>query len=173
MENTKLIITPKTKVQQLIETYPQLEEVLTDYVPSFKKLKNPVLKKTVASVSTLQQMASMGSVKVEDLINRMRKKVGQNNITIEKNMGYVMEKPIWFNEEKVVTEFDVREILAAGEHPVNQVISEVAKINSGDIYKVIAPFLPAPMIDKITALGFKHWIVNESDNLYTIFFYKS
>ncbi len=173
MKNTKLIITPKTKVQQLIETYPQLEDVLTDYVPSFKILKNPVLKKTVASVSTLQQMAGMGSVKVEDLINRMRKEVGQDNITIEKDMGYVMEKPVWFDEEKVVTEFDVREILAAGEHPVNQVVSEVAKLNSGDIYKVIAPFLPAPMIDKITALNFKHWVVNESNNLYIIFFYKS
>ncbi len=118
-------------------------------------------------------MAGMGSVKVEDLINRMRKEVGQDNITIEKDMGYAMEKPVWFDKEKVVTEFDVREILAAGEHPVNQVISEMAKINSGDIYKVIAPFLPAPMIDKITALGFKHWVVNESDNLYIIFFYKS
>ncbi len=173
MENSSLIITPKTKVQQLIEVYPQLEEVLTDYVPSFKKLKNPVLKRTVASVSTLQQMAGMSTVSVEDLINRMRKEVGQDNIKIEKDMGYTTDKPEWFNEEKIVTEFDVRDILAAGEHPVNQVISEVAKLSSGDIYKVIAPFLPAPMIDKVTALDFKHWVVNESDNLYLIFFYKS
>ena len=173
MENSSLIITPKTKVQQLIEVYPQLEEVLTDYVPSFKKLKNPVLKRTVASVSTLQQMAGMSTFSVEELINRMRKEVGQDNIKIEKDMGYTTDKPEWFNEEKIVTEFDVRDILAAGEHPVNQVISEVAKLSSGDIYKVIAPFLPAPMIDKVTALDFKHWVVNESDNLYLIFFYKS
>jgi len=118
-------------------------------------------------------MAGMGTVSVEELINRMRKEVGQDNIKIEKDMGYTTDKPEWFNEEKIVAEFDVREILAAGEHPVNQVISEVAKLSSGDIYKVIAPFLPAPMIDKVTALDFKHWIVNESDNLYLIFFYKS
>ena len=61
-----LIITPKTKVFQLIETYPQLEDVLIDYVPAFKKLKNPVLRKTVAKIATLQQAASVGGVKVEE-----------------------------------------------------------------------------------------------------------
>ncbi len=172
MGTTKIIITPKTKVQQLVEEYPQLEDELFTYVPSFKKLVNPALRKTVFGVTTLQQVAAIGNVNVEELINKMRKEVGQDNLIIEKDMGYSTDKPEWFSEDKIVTEFDVREILAAGEHPVNQVTSEVVKLNSGDIYKVIAPFLPAPMIDKVTALGFKHWVVNESDNLYIIFFCK-
>ena len=46
-----LIISPKTKVLQLIETYPQLEDVLIEYAPAFKKLKNPVLRKTVAKIA--------------------------------------------------------------------------------------------------------------------------
>ena len=45
MEN-KLIITPKTKVLQLIEAYPELEEVLISKVPAFEKLRNPLLKNT-------------------------------------------------------------------------------------------------------------------------------
>ena len=51
----KLIITPKTKVLQLIEAYPHLEDVLIEYVPAFKKLKNPILRNTVAKIATLQQ----------------------------------------------------------------------------------------------------------------------
>ena len=39
MENHKLIISPKTKVLQLLEAYPQLEDLLIGYVPAFKKLK--------------------------------------------------------------------------------------------------------------------------------------
>ncbi|MFH0843803.1 MAG: DUF1858 domain-containing protein [Bacteroidota bacterium] len=54
MEN-QLLITPKTKVLQLIETFPELEEVLINAVPAFEKLKNPVLRKTVARIATLQQ----------------------------------------------------------------------------------------------------------------------
>ncbi len=34
---------------------------------AFKKLKNPVLKRTVAKIATLQQAATVGNVKVEDL----------------------------------------------------------------------------------------------------------
>ena len=73
-----LIITPKTKVLQAIEAYPQLEQVLIEFVPAFEKLKNPVLRNTVARVTSLQQAAAVGKVKVEDLINRLRSEIGQN-----------------------------------------------------------------------------------------------
>lgn len=41
----KLIITPKTKIYDLLESYPHLEAVLIATAPQFKKLKNPVLRK--------------------------------------------------------------------------------------------------------------------------------
>ena len=53
-------ITPKTKVLELIEAFPQLEDVLIDYVPAFEKLKNPVLRWTVGRITSLQQAAAVG-----------------------------------------------------------------------------------------------------------------
>lgn len=170
--NNELIITPKTKVLQLIESYPQLEDVLIDYVPAFKKLKNPVLRKTVARIATLQQAASIGNVKVEDLINRLRKEVGQDSFSENTNTDYNYQKPEWFDKNKITTEFDVREMLSAGEHPVNQVIADLNKVQPGSIYKLIAPFLPAPLIDKASSLQIEHWIVKESKELFIIYFYK-
>ena len=87
METHKLIISPKTKVLQLIETYPQLEDVLINYVPAFKKLKNPILRKTVAKIATLQQAAVVGNVKVEDLINLLRQEVSLLRIVTGKQIG--------------------------------------------------------------------------------------
>ena len=58
-----LIITPKTKVLELIETYPELEDILIEIAPAFKKLKNPILRKTVAKIATLQQAAAIGNIK--------------------------------------------------------------------------------------------------------------
>jgi hypothetical protein len=49
MEN--LIISPKTKIYELLEAYPQLEETLIALAPPFKKLKNPVLRKTIAKIT--------------------------------------------------------------------------------------------------------------------------
>lgn len=171
--NIELIITPKTKVLQLIDTYPQLEDVLIEYVPAFKKLKNPVLRKTVARIATLQQAASIGNVKVEDLINRLRKEVGQDSFSENTSSDYNYQKPTWYDEKKIMTEFDVREMLAAGEHPVNQVIADLNKMQAGSIYKLIAPFLPAPLIDKASSLQAEHWIVKESEELFIIYFNKT
>ncbi len=66
----------KIKVLELIETYPELEDVLIEYAPAFKNLKNPVLRRTVAKIATLQQAAAIGGVKTEELINRLRKRGG-------------------------------------------------------------------------------------------------
>lgn len=171
--NNQLIITPKTKVLQLIEIYPQLEDVLIEYVPAFKKLKNPVLRKTVARIATLQQAASIGNVKVEDLINRLRNEVGQESFTAVTGSEYNYSRPGWYQEKLIETEFDVREMLSAGEHPVNQVIADLNKMSSGSIYKLVAPFLPAPLIDKASSLQVQHWINKENEELFTIYFYKN
>ena len=86
---------------QLIETWPQLEDVLIDYVPAFSKLKNPVLRKTVAKIATLQQAATIGNVKVEDLINRLRKEVGQDLLKETEHGGYNTARLWWVNEQKI------------------------------------------------------------------------
>ena len=166
-----LIITPKTKVLQLIESYPQLEDILIEYAPAFKKLKNPVLRKTVAKIATLQQAAAIGNVKVEELINRLRKEVGQDLSSTESSTTYATKKPDWFHEDRIEKEFNAGEMLAAGEHPVNQVMADLKNLEKDKIYKLIAPFLPAPLIDKATSLQFQHWVEKIDEENYNIYFY--
>ncbi len=170
--NNNLIITPKTKVLQLIEAYPQLEDVLIEYAPAFKKLKNPLLRKTVAKIATLQQAASIGDVKVEDLINRLRKEIGQDLISTDMTNTYNTNKPEWFKEKLIAQELDAKKMLTVGEHPVNQVMADLKNLESGKIYKLIAPFLPAPLIDKATSLGAQHWIDKISDTDFIVYFFR-
>lgn len=172
MEENKLIISPKTKVLQLIEAYPQLEDVLIAYVPAFKKLRNPVLRKTVAKIATLQQAAAIGNVKVEELINLLRKEVGQDNISLVGDENYAIIQPNWFDAKEIAKSLDIREMIEAGEHPVNQVISDLNRLNENEIYEVIAPFLPAPLIDKASSLNIKHWIKKENSELFYVYFKK-
>lgn len=171
MKKNHLIISPKTKVLHLIDTYPELEDVLINYVPAFKKLKNPILRKTVAKIATLQQAASIGNVNVGDLINHLRKEVGQDLVKSEMDNPYNTQQPEWFNTAKIKQELDVRDMLAAGEHPVNQVMADLKKLPADSIYKMIAPFLPAPLIDKASSIDAKHWVVKEREDLFIIYFY--
>ena len=170
--NDKLIITPKTKVGELLKAYPELEEVLIETAPAFKKLKNPVLRKTVAKVATVAQAASIGDVKVEKLVNKLRNEVGQENISGEDNNGAQInqEKPEWFDESKISKELDVRKMLEAGDHPVHQVMSDLKDLKEDEIYKLIAPFLTVPLIEKASGIGFEQWAYKAGEEEYHIYF---
>jgi hypothetical protein len=167
---TEIIIAPRTKIAELIEAFPQLEPVLIDYVPAFERLKNPVLRRTVAQITTLQQAAAIGNVDVEDLINRLRREVGQDLSSGGTSAAYTTEQPAWYSEARVVAELDAEGMLAAGEQPVNQAISDLQALDPGDIYKLVAPFMPAPLVDKASSLGISHWLTRQDDGGFTIYF---
>src|SRR5512133_383321 len=97
----KLIITPKTKIYDLLEAYPDLEETLISSAPEFKKLQNPVLRKTITRITNIGQAAVIGKLNVEELVNRLREKVGQSTIDQLDDSGhrYITECPGWFQKD--------------------------------------------------------------------------
>lgn len=168
----RIVITPKTKVLQLIETYPQLEDILIEYAPAFKSLRNPALRRTIGRVATLQQAAAIGNVSVEQLINRLREEVGQDIYTGNGESSYNTFKPEWFKKRIIQKEFDAAAMLNAGEQPVNQIMADLSSLESGSIYKLKAPFVTAPVIDKATSLGLEHWVRKKGESEYHIYFFK-
>ena len=167
-----MIITPKSKLMKVLEAFPELEEMLISYIPAFKDLKNPILRKTIAKIATMQQVAAIGHIKVEDLINMLRKEVGQDCIESSDDFKVNRDQPEWYKNEKVTKSFDARDMLTRGEHPVNQVISDLSEIGSAEIYELIASFLPVPLIEKGTSLGFEHWVKESNEGLVKVYFYK-
>lgn len=171
--DSKLIITPQTKVAELLEAYPELEDVLIDIAPTFKKLKNPVLRRTIARVATLQQAASVGDVPIDVIINKLRGIVGQEEMmNIENTKNNSMETPNWFNEDNITRSFDARETIAQGGHPLGDVMGDLMAWAPGNIYELITPFLPAPLLEKVKDLGFEVWTRKESDGLFRNYFCK-
>lgn len=173
-EFMELIITPKSKVMDIINAYPELENEIINYVPAFEKLKNPLLRHTVAKVATLQQAATIGNVDVSVLVNHLRGIIGQSADSIQPQEGqYNYLQPAWFDTNEIEQEFDVREMLARGEHPVAQVIEDLKHLPENKIYKMIASFLPVPLIDKASGLGFTHWIQQQGEEVFVIYFKKA
>jgi hypothetical protein len=168
----KLIITPKTKIYDLLESYPELEDILIKAAPEFKKLQNPILRKTITRITNIGQAAVIGGLNVEELVNRLREKAGQSAIEQIDDTGikYVTECPSWFRQENVVNKIDIREMLNKGEQPVHEVIAAIKKLSPGQILETIAPFIPAPLIDKSLSLGYKHWLEKKTETEYRVFF---
>lgn len=156
---------------QLIEAYPHLEEILIREVPAFSKLKNPILRKTVARITTLQQAAIVGQIEVDFLINLLRKEVGQENVNIESESNkQKISETVQVNPADIFRTLDAKPMLDAGEHPVAQVMEDLKQMPQGKIYVLHAPFIPAPLIDKASSLGFKHWLDQNGSDNWTVYF---
>jgi hypothetical protein len=170
----KLIITPKTKIYDLLEAYPQLEETLISSAPEFKKLQNPVLRKTITRITNISQAAIIGNLNVEELVNRLREKAGQSTISQIDDSGhrYITECPGWFQKDAVVNSIDIREMLNKGEQPVHEVLAAAKKLNENEILEIIAPFIPAPLLDKTIGLEYRHWLDKKSETEYRVYFRK-
>jgi hypothetical protein len=164
MEN--LIITPKTKIYDLLEAYPELEEILISSAPEFKKLQNPVLRRTITRITSISQAAVIGGLNVEELVNRLRHKVGQDDIhqLDETDKKYVLTQPDWFNIELISSRIDIREMLNRGEQPVHEVMAAIKLLDENAILEVIAPFIPAPLLDKTIRILSTGLIKNQNQN---------
>jgi uncharacterized protein (DUF2249 family) len=169
----KLIITPRTKVYELLQAYPELEDVLIELAPVFKKLKNPVLRRTIARVTTLQQAAQVGEIPVHSLVNTLRQKVGQDSLEgLAASAEGPAAKPAWLKEEKIVKQLDARPIIEQGGHPLGEVLTGVGDLQTGEIFELVTPFMPAPLIERVVAQGFDNWSEKRAEDHFINYFLK-
>jgi len=168
-------ITPETKISKLLDQFPQLEDILLKMAPEFKKLRNPILRKTIAKVASLRQVAALGKISLPEMINTLRAEAGIQDkfVSSDSEMILSKDKPSWFSESKIGSNLDIRPLLKSGQEPIQQVLKACQNLKPGEIYEVISPFLPAPLIDQADKLGFSVWSVEESSDVYKTYFYRA
>lgn len=171
MSAPKLIISPKTKVGELLDAFPQLENVLLELSPSFSKLKNPVLRKTVARIASLQQAAIVGGLKVDELVNRLRMEVGQSEFTGEDDgKEYLfVTPPGWFDAKRIKLSFDATPVINAGGSPMADILAIANKLQAKEILELKTPFVPAPIIDLLKGKGFRSFSLQKNAEIVTYF----
>lgn len=79
-------------------------------------------------------------------------------------------RPAWFDPARVAGVFDARPVLAAGGHPVAEVMGRLGALEAGKIFALITPFLPEPLIERAAAKGFACWTQTESPELFKTYF---
>jgi len=164
-----LDITPETKIAALLKAYPQLEPVLMQISPTFGKLQNPVLRKTVAKVASLRQAAVIGNVQLGGMINRLRAAAGLASELSISDSGGEAWKEGQVDRAKIVESFDARPMIETGGHPMNLVLEKAERLNPGEIFELVTPFLPAPLIEILQAKGYKVAYNQAGENEYRTF----
>jgi len=175
MSDESLEIHPSTKVAQLLDAYPELEEILIRMAPPFKKLKNPILRKSVAKVATLKQAAIVGRLDLSSMINQLREAIGQaplGALEVTSEEHYLGATPSWFDRSCVASSIDDR----AGdsdEMAITRVLRTLKDLNARQVVELTTTFLPAPGIDAARNKGLLTWTVREEEELYKTYFTRS
>ena len=107
-----------------MKSYPELEDVLIAMAPPFKKLKNPVLRRSVAKLATLQQAAAVARIPISQVLNDLRAAVGQAPLEANEHVeetDYFGNQPEWFDRTRIVMSLNEREI-DEDKMPINKVL---------------------------------------------------
>jgi hypothetical protein len=143
-------IQANTKLFDLLKDYPHLEEKIMSIAPPFQNLKNPILRKTVGKLATLEKVAKIGNLEVMEFVNTLRKQVGQSEITPSDSseIEWTEGEPEWIKEEPQFT-VDGTEMLNRGEHPLNKVNELMRQTEPGRLLLLKTNFKPIPLIDEM------------------------
>lgn len=143
-------ITSKTKLFDVLEAHPFLEEQIIKIAPPFQNLKNPVLRRTVGRLATIEKVAQVGGLNVTQLVNTLRRAVGQEELAAEPNLVVQVpqstDDPDWISGEPQFT-VNGTEMLQRGEVPLGRVNELLGQLEQGRYLLLVTNFDPTPIHD--------------------------
>jgi hypothetical protein len=156
-------ITMETKIADLLNDYPGMKETLIAINPRFKKLNNPVLRRTLAKVAGVRQAAIVGGMEPLELLNRLREAVGQspvdaNGLALEEE---TTETTDWIEGEVKAT-LNANELLDAQKNPLAEAHKLLKGLNAGEMIALESDFKPEPLIDEFKKAGHEVYCKEEA-----------
>ncbi len=142
-------ITFETKVFKLLKEYPKLLDVLITLSPRYKKLKNPILRRTITRVASLRQASYLGGFTPEKLVNILRAEVGQDPINDDLKVEEItLHLPSWAKNEQS-SYMNATEILNEDKNPLQIINKKFKKIKVDETILIESDFIPSPLIDEM------------------------
>jgi uncharacterized protein (DUF2249 family) len=148
-------ITLQTKIADLLNNYEGMKEILIEINPKFKKLNNPLLRRTVAKVAGVKQAAIVGGMDPYELLNKLRVAVGQEAVEAKDDIEVKLkDEPDWIKSDPKVV-LDANELLEKEKNPLAETNKILKSFEKGDVLTIIADFRPEPLIDEFEKKGFE------------------
>jgi len=160
-------ITMQTKIADILKI-EGMKDFLISINPKFKKLNNPILRRTVAKVAGVKQAAIVGGMKPLDLLNQIREFVGQKPLKTDKSDDIPKlneQKPQWFKKEALT--LDANKLLNEDKNPLVESLLMLKKLQKDEVLKLTADFRPEPLIEEFIKKGYEVFIEQKGDFTYT------
>lgn len=150
-------ITRLSKLLDVLEAFPYLESEIIRIAPPFKNLQNPVLRRTVGKLATIEQVAGIGGLDAVELVNTLRRAASQPELNTEPHSslalpGKTSADPDWIAAEPQFT-INGSELLRQGEVPLQHVTELLQQLLPGRFLVLLTVFEPSPILDAMQKQG--------------------
>jgi uncharacterized protein (DUF2249 family) len=170
------VIRASDKVDAVLAREERLVDVLIEISPVFGKLRNPVLRRTMARLVTVEQAARIGGVDAAMVVRRLNEALGIHDSeesvvpAAPPHAEAVPEFLRAYPAERLV-DVDVRDDLRAGREPFRRIMDAARATPVGHVLRVRATFEPAPLYAVFAKRGWAHATERLADDDWRVWFH--
>ncbi|WP_187261884.1 DUF2249 domain-containing protein [Pontibacter beigongshangensis] len=170
-----MIIAPTTRISTLIKENPASIEAIASISSHFEKLRNPLLRKVLASRVTIADAARIGGCRVEQFYEKLLPlgfTVAAGAVASAVSESQPVAKPavpVHMPAQPLV-ELDVREDIASGNDPFRKIMKAIEELDPKHTLLIINTFEPTPLLSILKKRGYNHFVQQKEEKLvYTYF----
>ena len=168
---TLMIVTKDTKISKILKENPEAIDVIAGLNSNFKKLQNPILRRSLATRVSVKDAARIGKVSINAFLKALQDTGFEVEFVPEnaQKEAEISIMPPDFSNKEIVT-LDVRPIINEGKDPFGYINKTAKNIKPEQILLIINDFEPIPLIDYLTNKNFVHWMRLDEEGNYLTYF---
>lgn len=146
--------------------------------PTFAHLRNPVVRKTMAKLATVEQAARVAGIDAAALVERLNATLAGEPVSTTPLRRAGDAAPIELPpavaraDQDAIVDCDVREDLRAGREPFRRILEAARSVGDGGVLKLRAIFEPAPLYAVLGRQGFAHFAQRLAEDDWVVWFWR-
>lgn len=177
------MITAGDRVGSVLAKDEGLLEIFLEASPAFEMLRDPLKRKTMARLVTIQQAARIAKIDVAVLLGKLNEAAGASESSASptaaapaaseepEQQGRAPDGLLETPAEKI-TDLDVRPDLRAGREPLRIILDAVKALPAGNIFRLRATFEPVPLFAVLGRQGFSYFSEELAADDWRVWFFR-
>ena len=173
-------VTAETTIARALAADPDLVDRLVAFNPVFRKLRNPILRRTMAKLASFADAARVAGVPLEALLDVANGASPSAQSPAAPTGAIASPTPVDAKPDWVVAldpaaaaRLDVRPLLSSGEDPFAKIMGVVAKLAPNAVLVLDAPFDPVPLRRVLAGKGFADYAECVAPEHWRVYFRKA
>lgn len=184
-----MVIQRSDRIAEVLRSDASLIEAFVAASPVFRGLRNPLMRKTMGRLATVEQAARVAGIHPDLLTERLNRAISDRPEPANRT-GQIQESEMHSTETKQmpsihsdapstllsippdrVVDLDVREDLRNGQEPFSRIMAARREVPPGGVLRLRAIFEPVPLYAVMAKQGFDHWTEELAADDWRVWFY--